>query len=322
MRSPVRFSEDTKEDHEKALASVRFSRSKSLKPEGTTDDNAKLVQLSPASQQFGKLPPLSPHRERGISEHIRSNPNPTLGLGDRRRSFEDDTSSDKRRCSSTSSNSRKKLLQEREDNLTKIATRGTSNISAEAKAAENRAVQRAIDLRRSRDNNSKEVIEADEKKKESLLVVTCSPNGAISTSNALARYFAEAFEVAFPEQMVTVLDLADADLVPPKDDTASEPASEGLALVKQFASHSKFLFAMPMWNLTVPSSLKQYFDLLLHPAHRYLRDKAKGWNTADCPVTMLATCGNSQLGGEQDFLTPYVNDIFQKLGFRCALNVP
>ena len=111
-----------------------------------------------------------------------------------------------------------------------------------------------------------------------LLYINASPRGEVSASTQAADMFLSHLGEAVD---VTTLDLFTAalpDYTPVLaaakqaagwgGDLSEEQAAEWLAvtaLVEQFLAVDHYLFAVPMWNFSIPYKLKQYIDLITHP---------------------------------------------------------
>ncbi len=118
-----------------------------------------------------------------------------------------------------------------------------------------------------------------------LLHISASPRGASSSSNQAA----EIFLGALPDGVkVSTLDLSIADLPPVTEEITQgkvkafmgaeltdEEARQWQAvvdLVDAFKAADHYLFGVPMWNFTVPYTLKHYIDLITQPGLTFGRD--------------------------------------------------
>ncbi len=83
----------------------------------------------------------------------------------------------------------------------------------------------------------------------------------------VAHKFLEDYKSLHPEDEITELDLYSENLRPldEKDlvDLFTNPNSEILKYVNDFITYDKYVFAAPLWNLSVPAILKMYIDYLL-----------------------------------------------------------
>ena len=110
-----------------------------------------------------------------------------------------------------------------------------------------------------------------------LLHVDVSPKGARSTSRALSAYFVERLRTCVPGLKVDYLDLAAhppmhvsemftaAAYTPSADRTPEMRAAlaESDALCAQLLAADTLLFAMPMYNWSMPSVFKAYVDAIV-----------------------------------------------------------
>ena len=114
-----------------------------------------------------------------------------------------------------------------------------------------------------------------------LLYVKASPRGDRSYSVAVADAFMDAYSQAHPDDEVTTLDVFYDDLpafdfeatgakykiMDGKEQTEKEKQiwSRIVSLIEDFKAADKYVFAVPMWNFSIPYRLKQYFDIIVQP---------------------------------------------------------
>jgi len=123
-----------------------------------------------------------------------------------------------------------------------------------------------------------------------LLYIKASPMRERSNSIAAADAFVEAYKKSHPKDHVKVLDLFSANL-PAFDFVAAsgkykvmhgKPHSpeekmawdKVVAVIEEFKNADKFVFAVPMWNFSIPYRLKQYFDIIVQPGLTFTVDSA------------------------------------------------
>ncbi|TIS79724.1 MAG: FMN-dependent NADH-azoreductase [Mesorhizobium sp.] len=111
-----------------------------------------------------------------------------------------------------------------------------------------------------------------------LLYVECSPRKQRSASIEVSRVFIEAYAAARPGDTIDTMDVWDLDL-PEFDGEALDAKYAGLSgtartaaqqaawerigeLAQPFATADKLLFAVPLWNFTIPYKLKHLIDLI------------------------------------------------------------
>ncbi|NJB69377.1 FMN-dependent NADH-azoreductase [Desulfobaculum xiamenense] len=115
----------------------------------------------------------------------------------------------------------------------------------------------------------------------SLLYVKASPRGGRSHSLAVADAFAAAWRDANPGATVTTKNLFDAELpafdgfviqakyniMHGREHSLTEREAWGRVeeIIDEFKAHDRYLFAVPMWNFSIPYILKQYIDIIAQP---------------------------------------------------------
>ncbi len=118
-----------------------------------------------------------------------------------------------------------------------------------------------------------------------ILYIKASPMGERSLSIAAADAFIDAYTEANPDDSVQTLDLFAAAL--PEFNFAAASAKykimhgkehsqvdkgvwEGIvAVIDEFKSADKYVFAVPMWNFSIPYRLKQYIDIIVQPGYTF-----------------------------------------------------
>ena len=156
-----------------------------------------------------------------------------------------------------------------------------------------------------------------------VLYVCASPRGEHSAAGQAAEVFLAALDGAVS---VTRLDLFEMDL--PEfggvlaqakqktmfgqalDDDEAAQWSAVTSLVDQFLSADHVVFAVPMWNFSLPYKLKQYIDLITHPGLTFTQDKdgPRGVGSASGTVIYARGGDYSPTDGQPDpydFQSPY-----------------
>lgn len=121
-----------------------------------------------------------------------------------------------------------------------------------------------------------------------VLYIKASPMRQRSNSIAVADAFIETYKKANPEDEIKVLDLfsgklPDFDFVAAsgkynvmhgKGHTVEEKQAwdKVVAVIEEFKSAGKFVFAVPMWNFSIPYRLKQYIDVIVQPGLTFTVD--------------------------------------------------
>ncbi|MCK9874887.1 NAD(P)H-dependent oxidoreductase [Frankia sp. Ag45/Mut15] len=152
-----------------------------------------------------------------------------------------------------------------------------------------------------------------------------------STSRALGAVFAEAWQAAHPGGTLGYRDLA---LTPPPhldwetvsagflpsdqhSPTQTEAVKRREELVAELEAADEYLFTLPMYNFSVPSTFKAWVDQIIIVG-RTLRQPPEPSALTGSRVTVLATQGGSYAAGTPkegwDHQLPYVAHILESLG--------
>jgi FMN-dependent NADH-azoreductase len=162
-----------------------------------------------------------------------------------------------------------------------------------------------------------------------LLIVTSSLSGAASQSNRLVEHYADRHVAAHPGTDVVRRDLA-GNPVAPLDGTrlralgapaASRTAAEAAvaaesdALIEELKAADVVLIGAPMYNFTVPSQLKSWFDHVARAGvtFRYTAQGPVGLLTGKRAV-LVTTRGGRHRGAPEDHVVPYVRTMLGFLG--------
>lgn len=122
-----------------------------------------------------------------------------------------------------------------------------------------------------------------------VLYIKASPMGKLSYSTAVADAFVEAYKKSHPKDNVKVLDVFAGKLpefdflaasgkykiIHGKPHSAEEKQAweKVVAVIEEFKSADKFVFAVPMWNFSIPYRLKQYIDIIVQPGLTFSTDE-------------------------------------------------
>lgn len=171
-----------------------------------------------------------------------------------------------------------------------------------------------------------------------LLYVKASPRHERAYSTRAADIFVEAYQAANPGDEVEELDLwqnelprFDGEILAAKyaklrrmDFTPEQDAAwAGVeAVIDHFRGFDKMVFAIPMWNFTVPYVLKHYIDIIVQPGVTYGVDaqgKLRGFVEGKKALCICAS--GSPYDGDAplapaDFLRPYLQWIFKWIGIE------
>ncbi|MEJ0014082.1 MAG: NAD(P)H-dependent oxidoreductase [Actinomycetota bacterium] len=162
-----------------------------------------------------------------------------------------------------------------------------------------------------------------------LLVIEVSPLGEHSVSRSISKEFLTAFTEKYPQASIVTKDLA-ANPIPHLDaealrarhtpETDRSPAMQAkldyrLGLANELKEAKQILVSTPMWNWSLPSVLKAYFDQVFIPG---LLDGASPETSISGKVTIIASQGGSYAVGAPlegwDHLTGYVKQYFTAIG--------
>jgi FMN-dependent NADH-azoreductase len=118
-----------------------------------------------------------------------------------------------------------------------------------------------------------------------LLYIKASPMGDLSFSIAAADAFVGAYRKANPQDTVRTLDIfkeplpafdfaaasAKYKIMHGKDHTQKDKEVWGkvVKVIEQFKSADRYVFAVPMWNFSIPYRLKQYIDIIVQPGYTF-----------------------------------------------------
>ena len=114
-----------------------------------------------------------------------------------------------------------------------------------------------------------------------LLYIQASPRIERSHSIAVASAFVEAYRAIHPDDHIIETNLFDTDLPAfdllavnakysvmhgrEQSDEQQQAWHSIIAEIDRFKAADKYVFAVPMWNFSIPWRLKQYIDILVQP---------------------------------------------------------
>lgn len=154
-----------------------------------------------------------------------------------------------------------------------------------------------------------------------VLVLKSSILAGYSQSNQLSDYFIQQWRENHNTDEITVRDLAanplpvlDGELVGamrPSDVPLTPRQKDALALsdelIAELKSHDVIVFNAPMYNFTIPTQLKNYFDLVARAGvtFRYTANGPEGLVTGKRAL-VISSRGGIHKDSPSDMLTPYV----------------
>ncbi|MGL4588621.1 MAG: FMN-dependent NADH-azoreductase [Mycoplasmatales bacterium] len=103
--------------------------------------------------------------------------------------------------------------------------------------------------------------------KKILIIKTIASFGETSNTNNLLETFIAAYKEANPNDKIEIIDTYDINAQPLTQSdlqTLSAPDNEIIKYAKQVLEYDKIVFAAPMWNLSIPASLKCYIDYITY----------------------------------------------------------
>lgn len=162
-----------------------------------------------------------------------------------------------------------------------------------------------------------------------ILFVKSSLQGEQGVSTALGAELVQQLQSSHPGSTVTVLDLDELGLphlgaaefrawgVPDTERTAEEAAlaSRSDGLIEQLLSHDTLVLGIPMYNLTIPSTLKAWIDRVVRAGRtfRYTADGPVGL-VQDIDAYAVFARGGMYQGTSLDTQTDYVRSILGLIG--------
>ncbi|MDC7801502.1 NAD(P)H-dependent oxidoreductase [Stenotrophomonas geniculata] len=161
-----------------------------------------------------------------------------------------------------------------------------------------------------------------------VLVLKSSLNGAVSRSASLIkRFLAERGEHGFTDQVIerdlTLLDLPvlDSEIFHALRGAENPPAHaetaihQSDALIAELMESDLVLIAAPMYNLNVPTPLKNWFDLVARAkvTFRYTETYPQGL-VEGVKAVVFSPRGGLHLGQDTDAVTPYLKSVLGLIG--------
>ena len=126
-----------------------------------------------------------------------------------------------------------------------------------------------------------------------LLYIKASPMGELSFSIAAADAFVEAYRKAHPADSIKTVDVFKESLPAFDFEAASakykimhgkehsqkdrQTWDRIISVIEEFKSADKYVFAVPMWNFSIPYRLKQYIDIIVQPGQTFAVSEDGGY---------------------------------------------
>lgn len=170
-----------------------------------------------------------------------------------------------------------------------------------------------------------------------VLYIKASPREHRSYSVRVADTFIRHYKNNNPDDQIVQLDLFQtripefnglalqakysimSGLDPSPDEKAAWESVE--KVIHEFKSADKYVFAVPMWNFSIPYRLKHYLDVIVQPSYTFSYSPDTGYTglvTGKPAIIFYARGGaySPGTGGEgYDFQKPYVELILKFIGF-------
>lgn len=126
-----------------------------------------------------------------------------------------------------------------------------------------------------------------------LLFIKASPRGALSKSIAIAEAYVNELRARQPDLAVDMIDLWEENLpafdgnkanaklavvtMTPHSAEQKTAWDEITTIARRFVAADRYVFAVPMWNGSVPYKLKQYIDIIHQPGLLFAMNSATGY---------------------------------------------
>ncbi len=162
-----------------------------------------------------------------------------------------------------------------------------------------------------------------------VLHLDSSPRGERSISRSLSQEFIDNLKAADPDLTVTYRDLGHhpvplvdeawiaAAYSPPEQHTPEQAAAISVSneLVDEFLAADRYVFAIPMYNFSIPANFKAYIDQIVRVGRTFSMDETGYKGLVDNKKTTIITArGGSYPDGNNDMQTSYLKLIFGFIG--------
>jgi FMN-dependent NADH-azoreductase len=166
-----------------------------------------------------------------------------------------------------------------------------------------------------------------------ILHVDSSPRGNRSISRSLSKTFITTWKEHHPKDHVTYRDLGHypvahvdeawiaASFIPPESLTSDLSAGiqDSNDLIDELLTADYYVFGVPMYNFSIPSTLKAYLDQIVRVNRTFVvADKGYQGLLKNKRMMIISARGGSYLPGtpmeQYDFQEPYLRAIFGMIG--------
>ena len=170
-----------------------------------------------------------------------------------------------------------------------------------------------------------------------LLHIIATPRGSDSNTLKVSKAFLSEFSKKYPECVVDELNVATTKL----PDLAVEEVSGKYMLLSgkelsgkpkeawkkieaeivRFLAADAYLVSTPMWNFSIPYTLKHYIDVIVQPKYlfRYTASGVEGLAQGKKMVVVASRGGDYSAGSPSraaDFQEPYLRTLFDFVGIK------
>ncbi|KJY90170.1 hypothetical protein CWB89_20750 [Pseudoalteromonas piscicida] len=168
-----------------------------------------------------------------------------------------------------------------------------------------------------------------------ILYISSSVRSEQSLTNKLANEFIAKLQTRFPESVVVSRDLGDhpvkgpdlqwtqSNTIPDLDKSSHDwdVLAQSDALIEEIVSADRVVISAPMYNFSVPWTLKCYIDNIVRNERTFTIDPVEGFKpklSADKKLVLITSSAGSYESGTPmeayDFCTPYIRSVFGFMG--------
>ena len=167
-----------------------------------------------------------------------------------------------------------------------------------------------------------------------LLHIIATPRGDDSSTLKISNTFLEAFKTSHQDWTIDTLDLTQAPLPPLSvkcidgkylllngkdlDETTQIAWADIIAHIERFLAADAYLLSVPMWNFSIPHTLKHYIDIIMQPKYLFRYTAAgtvEGLAKNKKMVTITSRGGDySGAMSNADFQEAYLRFVFKFIG--------
>ena len=170
-----------------------------------------------------------------------------------------------------------------------------------------------------------------------ILYIKASPRGERSFSIAASDVFVRAYKKKNPDDRIIEKNVFDIPLPEfdgfalqakysilhgRKHTSEEKTAWENVEkVINEFKSFDKYIFAVPMWNFSIPYRLKHYIDVIVQPSYTFSFSPDKGYTglVTGKPVFISYARGGAYAPGTgaeaYDFQSGYLELVLKFIGF-------